>query len=68
MYLREILKGIFDEIGYTLSGDFITNASLEKCLLYNQTSVFYTNEDTSKSDSLNLSLTQSNVLSGSAVT
>ena len=47
-YLREVLKVIFDEIGYTISGDLITNQSFQKCLLYNENPIFYTNNDFNK--------------------
>ena len=61
LYLKEVVKFIFSQIGYTVTGDFITNTSIGKCLLYHENAIFYTNKDYSRSENLNLTLTQSNV-------
>lgn len=61
IYLKEVVKFIFNQIGYTVTGDFITNTSIRKCLLYHENSIFYTNKDYSRAENLSLTLTQSNV-------
>ncbi|MDG1728527.1 MAG: hypothetical protein P8I04_01470 [Algibacter sp.] len=61
IYLKEVVKFIFSQIGYNVTGDFITNSSIAKCLLYHENSIFYTNKDYLFSANLNLTLSQSNV-------
>ena len=62
LYLREILKVIFDEIGYTIAGDLVTDTSLQKCLLYHQTQIFYTNKDFNKKSDFDFLLINSTVI------
>ena len=45
IYLMEIMTNIFDQLGYTMVGDVVTNGSIQKCLMYSQNSIFYTNKD-----------------------
>ena len=61
IYLKEIVKFIFSQIDYTLVGDFMSNASISKCLLYHENSIFYTNKDYTEFENLSLTLSQSNV-------
>lgn len=61
LYLKEIIKFIFSEIGYAVLGDFVDNASIEKCLLYHSNPIYYTNNDYARNENLTLTLSQSNV-------
>ncbi|WP_340074572.1 PKD domain-containing protein [Leptobacterium sp. I13] len=61
LYLKEVVQFIFSQIGYTVTGDLMTNASINKCLLYHDNPIFYTNNDYERGENLILTLLQANV-------
>lgn len=45
IYTQEVIKFIFEQIGYTVQGDLFTHPLIEKALLYHQNNIYYKNED-----------------------
>lgn len=45
LYLKEVVSHLFSELGLLVSGDFITNPIIEKCLLYHQNEIYFKNTD-----------------------
>jgi hypothetical protein len=61
IYVKEIMSFIFDQVGYTITGDFDTNSSISKALQYHNNSIFYTNKEYLLKEELDLTLSQSNI-------
>jgi hypothetical protein len=61
LYVKEIIRFIFDQIGYTVNGDFNTHASVAKALQYHNNSIYYTNKEYLLKENLTLTLSASNV-------
>lgn len=45
IYIKEIIQFIFNQINYSVIGDFQTDLSLSRALQYHTNNIFYTNED-----------------------
>ena len=58
IYLKEVLTFIFDQIGFSVTGDFVDDPSIGKCLLYHSNQIFYTNKDFSKKENTAFTLNQ----------
>jgi|GEM_PF-5133317 len=61
IYIKYIAEFIFEQIGYTLIGDFMSDSIIDKGLFYHQNSIFYTNKDFEESADLYLQLNTSGV-------
>lgn len=62
LYLKEVLFKIADFLGFTITGDFVNNPNIEKCLLYHENNIFFTNNGTNEVD---VNLVESGFSSGS---
>lgn len=56
LYIKEIVRFIFSQIGYTVIGDFDTDPYISKALLYHSNSIFYTNKDLKETSVASLTL------------
>ena len=63
IYIKEIIQFIFEQINYTVSGNFLEDSKISKALQYHNNAIFYTNNDYHFEDELNLTLNQS-IVSG----
>jgi hypothetical protein len=56
VYIKEIIRFIFDQIGYTVAGDFHSSTVIEKALMYHQNNIYYTNDAFNLTDDITLML------------
>jgi len=61
IYIKEIITFIFNQIGYTVQGDFINNESIKKALQYHNNSIFYTNNDFNRTEDFTVTLSESDI-------
>lgn len=61
IYIKKIVLAIFSEIGYTVSGDFMTESFFNKALQYHDHSIFYTNNNFALNEDLTVTLSESNI-------